>query len=114
MQGTGAWTTVGELPVTISGPRGVSLNNNIFMMGNNIIIQKLSFIIILILQEDGMEAITVTIFYNSTLMMELGKKLVSCSKAGNTMEPVWSMLKMSSNIVNNFFTQQRIFYRVVS
>ena len=86
MQGAGAWTTVGELPVTISGPKGVSLNNNIFMMGNNIIIQKLSFIIILILQEDGMEAITVTTFYNSSLMMEHGKKLGRCSMPEPTME----------------------------
>ena len=86
MQGAGAWTTVGDLPVTISGPKGVSLNNNIFMMGNNIIIQKLSFIIILILQEDGMEAITVTTFYNSTLMMEHGKKLERCSMPEPTME----------------------------
>ena len=89
--------------MAIVGPKGVSLNNNIFMMGNNIIIQKLSFIIILILQEDGMEAITVTIFYNSTLMMEHGKKLERCSMPGSVMVLVQSMLMMLSIIVNNFF-----------
>ena len=48
-----------------------------------------------------MEIIPVTIFYNSTLMMELGMKLVSCRRAGTGMEPVWSMLKISWIIVNN-------------
>ena len=34
MEGSEAWTEVGELPVAIIGLRGVSLNNNIFMTGN--------------------------------------------------------------------------------
>ena len=51
-----------------------------------------------------MEIIPMTTFYNSTLIMDPGKKLVSCSKADMTMELVWSILKMSSNIVNNFIT----------
>ena len=34
VEGSEAWTEVGELPVAIIGLRGVSLNNNIFMTGN--------------------------------------------------------------------------------
>ena len=92
-EGAGSWTPAGVLPVALFGLRGVSLNNNIFMTGN-FIIHKLLVINILILQEDMMEIITVTTFYNSTLMMDLGKKLVSCSKADATMVQVWSMLKI--------------------
>ena len=68
----------------MKGLRGVSLNNDIFMTGN-IIIHKLLVMNILILQEDTMEIITMTTFYNSILMMDLGKKLVSCSSTGATM-----------------------------
>ena len=39
MEGAGSWTSAEELPVTVAGLRGVSLNNNIFMTCN-IIIQK--------------------------------------------------------------------------
>ena len=74
------------------GLRGVSLDNNIFMTGN-IIVHKLFLINIVISQEDTMED-PVTTFYNSTLMMEHGKKLVSCSKAETDMVQVWSMLKI--------------------
>ena len=83
----------------MKGLRGVSLNNDIFMTGN-IIIHKLLVINIVILQEDTVED-TVTTFYNSTLMMGLGKKLDNCSKADTTMVPVWSMLMMSWITVNN-------------
>ena len=34
VDGAGAWSPAGELPVAMLGPRGVSLNNNIFMTGN--------------------------------------------------------------------------------
>ena len=91
VQGGGEWTSAGELPVAMGGLRGLSFNNNIFMTGN-IIIHKLLVMNILTLQEDTVED-TVSTFYNSTLMMELGKKLVSCSITGAGMVQVWSMLK---------------------
>ena len=102
MDGAGSWTfhrMRRELPVAVKSLRGVSLNNDIFMTGN-IIIHKLLVINIVILQEDTVED-TVTTFYNSTLMMDLGKKLVGCSKVGIAMVPVWLMLKMSWIIVND-------------
>ena len=34
LDGAEAWTSAGELPVGMLGPRGVSLNNNVFMTGN--------------------------------------------------------------------------------
>ena len=71
--------------MAMSGLRGVSLDNNIFMTGN-IIIHKLLVINILTLQEDMMEIILMTTFYNSTLMMDHGKKLESCNKRGACME----------------------------
>ena len=36
VDGSEAWAEAGELPVAIFGLRDVSLNNNIFMTGNNI------------------------------------------------------------------------------
>ena len=37
------WLEVGQLPVAMSGLRGVSLNNNIFMTGNIIIQYSYTF-----------------------------------------------------------------------
>ena len=37
VEGAGSWTFAGELPVAMSGLKGVSLNNNIFMTGNIIL-----------------------------------------------------------------------------
>ena len=105
MEGAEAWSTVGELPKAIVALKGVSLNNNIFMTGN-IIVHKLGTKNILILQEDGMEVVTVTLFYVLSLMMGHGKKLERCSMAGSTMGQVWSMLMMSSIIVNNHINIQ--------
>ena len=42
MDGAGAWETAGQFPKAISGLRGVSLNNNIFMTGNIIVNQFIS------------------------------------------------------------------------
>ena len=79
--------------MAMSGLRGVSLDNNIFMTGN-IIVHKLLVINLMILQEDGMEVVTVTPFYVLSLMMGHGKKLERCSMAEPTMGQVWSMLMM--------------------
>ena len=57
MEGSEAWTEVGELPVAIIGLRGVSLNNNIFMTGN-IIVHKL-----LVKNPDGEELYIYKILY---------------------------------------------------
>ena len=48
VEGASAWKFIGELPVAMYGLRGVSLNNKILIIGN-IIIQKIFFIIILII-----------------------------------------------------------------
>ena len=76
MDGAGAWETAGQFPKAITGLRGVSLNNNIFMTGNILYKSSVHLVInILIIQED-----TVTPFYVTTLLMDHGKKLESCSK----------------------------------
>ena len=61
VDGTTAWMSAGELPVAMYSLRGVSLNNDVFVTGN-IIIQHMSFITIMILQEDGMEVVSKTTF----------------------------------------------------